>query len=245
MQTIKPINLSQYWRIVILTGAGISVASGLRPYRGIGGIWEDAEVERFGHVSVLEREPHAVWQLFGGLRETLKTAQPNAAHIALSRFENDLRVGQEFLLVTQNVDGLHQKAGSKNILELHGTIHRTKCSSSNCQSQAFTDSHSHLEQLPLCTNCGAAMRPDIVLFGEQLPFEVMHQTKKALRDVDLFIAIGTSGTVSPASGFVRSAEYAGARTILVNVEPMKHHNKAFQEEILGKAEEILPQLFSV
>ncbi len=245
LRVMKKIDVSSYQNIVVLTGAGISVASGLRPFRGEGGIWNDADVERYGHVSVLEREPHGVWKLFGGLRQTLQTAQPNAAHLALAALERSLKPEQSFLLITQNIDGLHQRAGSQNIVDLHGTMERSKCSDDNCSSQAFVDSRPHLEHLPLCAVCGAPLRPDIVLFGEQLPDEAMYRSKKALRDVDLFLAIGTSGTVSPASSFVRSAEYVGARTVLINLEPMLHPNPSFQEEILGRAEEILPRLFGL
>lgn len=242
---MKKIDFSRYQNIVVLTGAGISVASGLRPFRGEGGIWNDADVERYGHVSVLEREPHGVWKLFGGLRETLKTAQPNAAHLALAALERSLKPEQNFLLITQNIDGLHQRAGSQNVVELHGTMERSKCSDSNCSSLAFVDTRSHLEQLPLCEVCGAPLRPDTVLFGEHLPDEASYRAKKALRDVDLFLAIGTSGMVSPASGFVRSAAYVGSRTVLINLEPMLVPNPSFQEEILGRAEDVLPVLFDV
>jgi NAD-dependent deacetylase len=179
-----PIPIQRYKNIVILTGAGISVASGVRPFRGQNGIWNDPDVERFAHIGILETEPHGVWKLFGSLRDQLQTAQPNAAHLALSNLERNLAPNQQLTLVTQNIDGLHQKAGSQNVIEYHGTIHKTKCSDSNCEPEPFSDTQSHLERLPICPKCGAALRPDIVMFGEQIPDHAAWQTKKALRDSD-------------------------------------------------------------
>jgi NAD-dependent deacetylase len=239
---MKHIDFSKYKSIVALTGAGISVASGLRPFRGPGGIWEEVDVERYGNKGILRTEPHAVWKLFGSLRTLLQTAEPNAAHLALAKLEHNLKAHQQFLLITQNIDGLHQKAGSQNVVELHGTVRRTRCSNETCSSEPFIDSNPHERQLPLCQICQSPLRPDIVLFNEEIPPDASWHAKRALRDCNLFIAVGTSGTVSPASNYVRSADYAGARTILVNLEPMNPKNPYFKEEYLGKAEEVLPTL---
>lgn len=236
-----PITANRYHGLFILTGAGISVASGLRPYRGPGGIWEESGVEHLATPEGLARDPHAVWKLFGPLRDILPKTEPNEAHKALARWEEAYR-GDDFLLVTQNIDGLHQRAGSRRVVELHGTIARTRCSSESCILEPFEDSDSHLETLPLCELCGAPLRPDIVLFGEQIPPEASHPAKRALRNVGFFLAVGTSGTVYPAAQYVNSAEYAGARTVLVNLEPMEPRNRCFQEEYLGPAEELLPKL---
>jgi NAD-dependent deacetylase len=162
--------------------------------------------------------------------------------LALVRLEYNLKPHQQFLLITQNIDGLHQKAGSQNVVELHGTVRRTRCTNDSCISEPFTDNDPHDKQLPRCSTCQSPLRPDIVLFNEEIPPDASWQSKRALRDCDLFIAVGTSGTVSPASNFVRSADYAGARTILVNLEPMNPKNPYFKEEYLGKAEEVLPTL---
>ncbi len=230
---------------MILTGAGISAASGLRTFRGKDGVWEEYDVEEFGHVNRLQDNPGRVWELFGPLRAESKAAAPNTAHAVLAEVERRLHATQLFVLITQNFDGLHQRAGSKNVIELHGTSHRTRCSNPDCDLEPFIDENPHTDAVPLCPMCDHALRPDIVLFGERIPALQSWESKRALRDCDLFISIGTSGTVAPASNFVRSAEYAGARTIYVNLDPMESRNPAYKEEYLGKAEEVLCKLFGV
>lgn len=239
------IDRSRYARTVVLTGAGVSVASGLRTYRGPNGVWEEHDVQRMGHVSAIKDRLVDTWKLFGAMRGPVRTALPNPAHDALARWEADLEDDQQFLLVTQNVDGLHQRAGSRNVCEIHGNIMYSKCSNTECTSARFRDEEPHDAAVPICSLCGGALRPDVVLFGESLPALASWTAKKALRDCDLFVAIGTSGTVAPASDYVRGAEYAGARTIYVNLEPMNPRNPAFQEEYLGRAEALLPQLLGM
>ncbi len=239
------IDTSRYNNIVVLTGAGISAGSGLRTYRGPDGVWEEHNVAEYGHVQALLERPERTWQLFGAMRAPARAAKPNAAHFALARAETRLQGGQKFLLVTQNVDSLHQRAGSKNVVELHGNIGFTRCTNEDCDLQPFVDDTAYADHVPRCPKCSSVLRPHIVLFGEAIPAYVSWQVKRALRDCDLFIAIGTSGVVAPASNFVRSAEYAGARTIYVNLEPLSPRNPAFQEEYLGKAEELLPELLGV
>jgi NAD-dependent deacetylase len=237
-----PIDASRYRSIVVLTGAGISVASGLPIYRGPGGVWDEHQVEEFGHVRTLREQPQRTWQLFGALRGPVTQARPNAGHAALARFEAGLKAHQSFLLVTQNVDGLHRRAGSRRLVELHGNIARTRCADPDCSLEPFEDAAPHADAVPDCPRCGGVLRPDIVLFGEPLPPFASWQAKRALRDCDLFIAIGTSGLVSPASDYVRAARYAGARTVYANLEPMSPSNPAFQEVVLGRAEELVPRL---
>lgn len=239
------IDPTQYSRIVILTGAGISAASGLQTYRGPDGVCEKHEVEKYGHADALASRPEETWRLFGGMRQPVLSVKPNAAHLALAQWEALLAPHQEFLVVTQNVDALHQRAGSKNVVELHGNIMFTRCSSSSCSLEPYRDEHSHDGKVPRCPLCGSVLRPDVVLFGEEIPALRSWTVKRALRDCDLFIAIGTSGLVMPAANYVRGAEYAGARTILVNLEPMSHPNPAFKEQYLGPAETVLPELLAM
>jgi NAD-dependent deacetylase len=238
------LNPAKYSRIVVLTGAGISAASGLRTYRGPDGVWEEYEVEKFGHADALNDRPEETWRLFGGMREPVLSAKPNAAHLALARWEASLAPQQEFLIVTQNVDALHQRAGSANVVELHGNIMFTKCSNSTCILERYQDEKSHSDMVPKCPKCGSVLRPDVILFGEEIPALPSWTVKRALRECDLFIAIGTSGLVTPAANYVRSAAYAGARTILVNLEPMTKPNPAFKEQYLGPAEKIVPELLA-
>ncbi len=242
---LKSIEFSHYRSIVVLTGAGISVASGIRPFRGQGGLWNEINPLDYAHYSLLETNPEAIWGLDGSLRKQLRNAQPNAAHIKLAEFETQLSSDQQFTLITQNIDGLHHLAGSSNIIEIHGNVLWTRCSNQDCSLTPYSDSNSYDDLIPICQICASPLRPDIVLFGEQLPVKQEWLAKKALRDCDLFIAIGTSGTVSPASNFVRSADYAGARTILINLEPMEPRNPYFKEEYLGYAEELVPIMFDM
>jgi len=228
--------------VVVLTGAGISVASGLRPFRGPGGLWEDDAQPSSGWTRTdLDDDPEAIWSFFQQLRTQAEAAEPNAAHRALAAFEQAHE--GEVTLITQNVDGLHVRAGSQNVLELHGSLTSVKCTA--CDFQAKDPSLVTATACPRCPRCGAPQRPGVVLFGEPLPAHEEHMCKRALRDVDWFIAVGTSGTVSPASNFVRSAKYVGAKTTYVNLTPMTPSNDAFDEVVLGKAEEVLADVLSL
>lgn len=222
-----------YQKIVFLTGAGVSVASGIPPFRGPGGFWNDQEIERCATAEALERDPELVWRAFAPLREAARKARPNAAHRIMAELES--RHPQVHLL-TQNVDGLHLAAGSRRVVELHGNIHRTRCT--RCESPAFTDESLDFRA---CPQCGAALRFDIVLFHEMLDPEALRLTAEALRGVDLFVAVGTSGTVYPAAGFAASAQADGAWLVLVNLEPAP--GGWYDQQVVGRAEEVLPGLF--
>ena len=241
---MKPLGIDRYRHIVVLTGAGVSVASGLRPYRGAGGLWEEAGIAELATPRALAERPADVWRLFGAVRTQARAAEPNAAHRALAAVEGRLGGGAELTLVTQNIDGLHQRAGSRNVIEIHGSAFRTRCSSGACELEPFDDEDPRTGPVPECPRCGASLRPDVVLFDEAIPGGAEWRAKRALRDCDLFLAVGTSGTVSPASNFVRAAEFARARTVLVNLEPMRPRHPAYDEEYLGRAEELLPPLLA-
>jgi NAD-dependent deacetylase len=241
---VRPLSLKSYKNIVVLTGAGISAASGLRTYRGANGLWDEGDTARVSDVSILKTEPHAAWQFFGSFRTAVLATSPNAAHTALAECQKKLGDDKRFTLITQNIDGLHQRAGSQNVIEMHGSVFTTKCSNEACTTTPYADNESHVEKLPLCTICNSALRPNIVFFREAIPEEASWLSKRALRDCDLFLAVGTSGTVSPACDFVRWAKYAGARTILVNMDSPTHYKSEFDQELLGPAEVILPQLLA-
>ncbi|MCC7531087.1 MAG: NAD-dependent deacylase [Candidatus Melainabacteria bacterium] len=232
----------RYSKIVFLTGAGVSAASELPTYRGSDGLWTDPETARLATAEVFEQDPQGAWRFWSKFREQCLQAKPNPAHLALSDWSRALVEGQSLTLVTQNIDGLHQRAGSPDVLELHGSIFRTRCSKYDCTLEPFEERQSSCSEVPHCPQCCSPLRPDIVLFGESLPPKADWLSKKALRDCDLFIAVGTSGSVSPASGFVHSAKFVGAKTILVNLEPMHPFNPAFEVELLGRAENLLPRL---
>jgi len=233
---MKHINISDYKNIVILTGAGISKASGIPTFRDENGIYENKEIESMMTIEGFTMNPDKSWEYISKLKEAVINASPNPAHFALAALENKAK---KLTLVTQNVDGLHQKAGSENVIELHGSILTTKCSNTKCSFPAFID-YNYYSSAPRCSICNSLLRPDIVFFHEYLGGRE-YLAKVALRDCDLYIAIGTSGTVAPASNFARGADYAGARTILVNIS--NNDNPYFHETIIGKAEDIIPELF--
>lgn len=178
--------------------------------------------------------------MFASRRPQIAAALPNAAHLALAQLEAR-QVDERVTIITQNVDGLHQRAGSRNVIELHGNVMQTRCDNAACSVGVFEDS-TVPDQLPCCSQCGGPLRPNVVLFNEAIPAREERASRNALNECDLFVAIGTSGTVSPAANFVRSAEYAGARTVFINLEPLDPPNPMFQEVYLGRAEELVGQL---
>lgn len=233
MAKLNKIKISDYHNIVVLTGAGVSVASGIAPFRGPGGMWTDRDIERCATAHALREHPQVVWDAFAELRRSARVTEPNATHFALAELEKHR---PNTMVLTQNIDGLHQAAGSHNVIELHGNIHRTRCC--KCRVKPYQDETVEYRK---CPKCGGALRYDIVLFEENLDSNDMTRSYEALSRCDLFIAAGTSGIVWPSAGFAEIALQAGARTVLVNLETLP--TPYFQEQILGKAEEIFPVLF--
>jgi len=238
-QIIQSLGVDNYSRIVILTGAGISVASGLPTFRGEGGIYTE-DVEWISDSNNLPGSLPDVWRFYGGRRAQFSEAKPNAGHFAIAELQR--RRGPEAVtVITQNVDGLHQRAGCIDVIELHGSLSKTRCTSVDCTSDPFDD-WSVYDAPPPCPVCTSPLRPAITLFNEMLSAEADWKSKRALRDVDVFIAVGTSGMVWPAANFVRSAEYVGARTVYVSKDPMTPPNRSFQRSYIGLAEELLSLL---
>lgn len=223
---------TDFERLVVLTGAGISAASGLGTYRGSGGLWEESGIDPAATAEGMGEDPWGCWQFFLPMRERILRARPNPAHLALADLHRRLAGG--LTLITQNVDGLHTEAGSPGVLELHGNLNRTRCT--HCDLKPFQDPTIH-EKLPICPECDSPLRPDIVLFGEAIPLEASHRAKRALREVDLFVAVGTSGTVAPANRYIRSAQYVGARTLEINLEC----SGEFDLQLEGPAESLVPE----
>ena len=247
---MQSLQTSNYRSLVVLTGAGVSQASGIPTFRGPQGQISDAYMRVADGRNVATLLPE-MWATHGAARGRLIQVTPNAAHVTLANWQNKWRDGREITIVTQNVDGLHQLAGSENVVEIHGSLRRTRCTDSACDLAPFVDSwvpddefiaNPNWENVPRCAVCGAYLRPDITLFNEPLPLDELARVKRALRVCDLFLAVGTSGVVAPASEFVRGAAYNNARTIMVNLTAMETRNPYFDEEYLGRAEEILPQL---
>ncbi|MCL1956358.1 MAG: NAD-dependent deacylase [Fibromonadales bacterium] len=217
-------------KIVILTGAGISAESGLKTFRDADGLWENEPVQIVATPEGFESEPKRVIEFYNKLRKGLKNVEPNAAHHALAKLEE--KFGDNFLLITQNVDDLHQRAGSKRIIPMHGELLKVRCLGSKEHIMSCSE-----DQPEKCPECGAKMRPHIVWFGE-IPFE-MGRIQKALMGCNLFAYIGTSGVVYPAAGFKQIAKMAGARVVCLNLEITG--DSYTDEFIQGKASEVVPK----
>lgn len=219
--------------IVILTGAGISAESGLKTFRDDGGLWEGHSVQDVATPEAFSRDPALVQRFYDERRRQLGTVQPNAAHFALAQLEAEF--GGDVLLVTQNVDDLHERAGSKNVVHMHGELLSAKC-------LACGRAHEWREELahrPACPNCDQPeLRPDIVWFGE-IPYH-MNRIEEALRACDLFAAIGTSGVVYPAAGFVAVASDVGAQTVELNLKT-SGVSWLFDEAYEGPATQVVPE----
>jgi len=241
MLSPKPLLLDSYRHIVLLTGAGVSVGSGLPTYRGPGGLWEREDVARIVGARSLPGSLPNLWRLYSQRRALALGAAPNAAHTAIAALQRARP--DAVTLLTQNVDSLHQRAGSPDVTELHGSAFRTRCTDPGCDLPPFPDDRLY-ESVPTCPRCGEPLRPDVVLFGETLPEAALRRAQTALDKCDLFLAAGTSGTVWPAAAFVRLAAQAGARTVLVNLDAATG-SEEFDEVHLGKAEDILPVLLSL
>jgi len=236
----KPLPLDSYLHIVLLTGAGVSVGSGLPTYRGPGGLWEREDIAWIVDARFLPGSLPDLWRLYSQRRAHALRAAPNAAHTAIAAVQ---RARPEAVtLLTQNVDSLHQRAGSPAVIELHGSAFRTRCTNPACGLPPFPDDRLY-ETVPLCPRCHSPLRPDVVLFGETLSETVLRRAQTALAECDLFLAVGTSGTVWPAAAFVRLAAQAGARTVLVNLDAATG-SEEFDEVYLGKAEGVLPGLLA-
>ena len=220
--------------IVILTGAGISAESGLATFRGPDGLWEGHRVEDVATPEAFRRDPALVQAFYDARRARLATVEPNAAHRALARL--DSQWPGELLLVTQNVDDLHERAESKRLLHMHGELAKGWCLACD---QRF-DWAGPMGEGASCPACGQAgkVRPDIVWFGE-MPYE-MDRIEAALQRCDLSVSIGTSGAVYPAAGFVQTALYCGARTLEMNLEPSAG-SYLFAESRTGAAGALVPQ----
>lgn len=224
--------------IVILTGAGISAESGVATFRGPDGLWEGHRVEDVATPEAFARDPALVQAFYDERRAKLKTVQPNAAHKALARL--DSRWPGELLLVTQNVDDLHDRASQEygkagRLLHMHGELNRAWCLA--CDARSPFD--GKMAQRPACPHCARPghLRPDIVWFGE-MPYQ-MDRIEQALAGCDLFVSIGTSGAVYPAAGFVRTARHYGARTLEMNLDPSEG-SFHFHESRMGRAGALVP-----
>jgi NAD-dependent deacetylase len=226
-------------RLFVLTGAGISAESGIPTFRGQDGLWEGHRLEDVATPQAFARDPELVWRFYSMRRAVALHAKPNAAHIALARLEEKL--GKRMLLCTQNVDTLHEAAGSKRVRHMHGQLFQSRCSNPKCPTKPFKDTRTYEQRshIPNCIECGALLRPHICWFNES-PFH-MEEVIPALEECNIFLTVGSSGVVHPAASFGLVAKQNGARTIYVGLESPANAF-AFDEVFLGPAGEQLPAM---
>ena len=223
-------------RVFVLTGAGISAESGLATFRGSGGLWNGYRVEEVATPEAWEADPELVWRFYSRRRRDAMGAEPNAAHRVLARLEEEM--GERIYVCTQNVDDLHERAGSRRVHHMHGDLFRSRCV--RCEAPfADREFYETAAELPRCEACGAPVRPHIVWFGE-IPL-AMDEISRELGRATVLLVVGTSGSVYPAAGFVQMARQRGIGRIYVGPErPL--NAEAFDEVVLGTATERLPEL---
>jgi NAD-dependent deacetylase len=229
--------LKQAKSVAVLTGAGVSAESGVPTFRGNGGLWKQRRAEDLATPEAFNRNPKLVWEWYDWRRSVLADARPNPGHYALAELENRV---DNFTLITQNVDGLHELAGSQNVLRLHGSIWRVRCMS--CKREGF-DRRIPFPELPPKCECGGMLRPAVVWFGEGLPADVWRAAETAARSADLFLVVGTSAVVYPAAGLAQIAKSSGARVVEINIAETKLSD-GIDEFLQGASGELLPQLIA-
>ncbi|MFQ5798642.1 MAG: NAD-dependent deacetylase [Bacteroidota bacterium] len=224
---------------VAFTGAGMSAESGVSTFRGEDGIWKKFKPEELANLGAFIRNPELVWEWYAHRKKILSTVQPNPGHYALAEMEN---LFQEMHVITQNIDNLHDRAGSQRVYELHGNVERNYCI--DCRTP-FTNEQLNLEEgVPRCGGCGGLIRPDVVWFGELIPVDAWERSVEACERADLFFCIGTSGIVYPAASLPGIARRSGAYVVEINPEyTMLSHS--VDETLIGKAGEILPKIVSL
>jgi NAD-dependent deacetylase len=227
--------LAQARQVAVLTGAGVSAESGIPTFRGLGGLWQGRDPMSLATPQAFEADPKLVWEFYNWRRDLVTRAEPNPAHTALAELARRV---PRLTLITQNVDRLHQRAGSRDVLELHGNLFEVRCVECGRTSDRTGVT---LPPLPSCDDCGALVRPGVVWFGEALPPHVWTAAGAAVRSADLLLVVGTSAVVYPAAGLVATARRAGAAVIEVNLEPTPVSGSV-DVGLYGKAGEVLPRL---
>jgi NAD-dependent deacetylase len=223
--------------VAVLTGAGVSAESGVPTFRGPGGLWKQYRPEDLATPGAFARDPKLIWEWYDWRRGRITETQPNPGHYALAEMEKRI---PRFTLITQNVDGLHEQAGSRNVLRLHGSIWIVRCTS--CETER-EDRRTPLPEIPPVCECGGMLRPGVVWFSEPLPPGVWREAEAAARSADLFLVIGTSAVVYPAAGLAQIAKSSGARIVEINVAETVL-SKEIDEFLQGPSGELLPRLIA-
>jgi NAD-dependent deacetylase len=229
--------LQQASSVAVLTGAGVSAESGVPTFRGNNGLWKQRRPEDLATPAAFARDPQLVWEWYDWRRSVLAEAKPNPGHYALADLEK--RVAN-FTLITQNVDGLHELAGSSNVLRLHGSIWRVRCLA--CGQERF-DRRIPFPEIPPKCECSGTLRPGVVWFGEALPQDVWQAAENAARSAELFLVIGTSAVVYPAAGLAQIAKSSGARVVEINIAETQLSDQ-IDQFLQGPSGELLPQLIA-
>lgn len=247
----KTLGLDDRTYLLVLTGAGVSAESGIPTFRDANGLWENHRFEDVASPEGWRKDPALVWRFYSERRKNMKGALPNAGHRALAEVEQ--RLGDRFLLATQNIDGLHKAAGSKRVVEMHGNLFTSRCADPACDLAPLHDEDVYEpNNLPACGRCQkngrfSLLRPHIVWFGEALDARDLQRVEdfmnEGIRSRLVFLAAGTSGVVYPAAGLVSIAARAGADTWLVNADPPDNLGR-FRNFVRGKSGEVLPKLFA-
>jgi len=230
--------LSSAESVVAFTGAGISAESGVPTFRGTDGIWSKYNPADLATIEAFLGKPDLVWEWYRHRRRIMSGIAPNAGHRALAEMEGVFR---NFAVITQNIDNLHRRAGSRTVHELHGNIERNYCI--GCGEHYASESLPGGEGAPRCTACGGLIRPDVVWFGELLPEEEWNASLAAAERAEVFLSVGTSGVVYPAASLPLSGRRAGAYLVEINIEPTELSHQA-DEVVLGKAGSVLPELLA-
>ena len=224
--------------IIFFTGAGISAESGIDTFRGKGGLWNKMSAQELASFDGFMKNPNLVWEWYQYRRKIVRETEPNAGHKTIAEFENFFN---EVTVVTQNVDNLHKRAGSTNILELHGNIERNYCM--DCKTFYGVEKFLNTEEVPRCEECGGMIRPDVVWFGETLPQNIFAEAERKAVNSDVCFIIGTSAVVYPAAYIPLSAKEGGATLVEINIEPTEISDIT-NYSILGKSGEVLPKIFN-
>jgi len=237
----EPLRLRKDTKVTVLSGAGISAESGIPTFRGEDGLWQDENLVKIATPRGFLADPERGWRFYNERRSNMAACDPNPAHKAIAALE---RAGYDVVVITQNIDRLHQRAGSARVLELHGTVWSIKCSNSRCTSEPFENHDVPLKiDPPVCEICGAYLRPNVVFFEEMLDPEVVAEADRRTKQSDIFLVVGTSGVVYPAAGFAQIARAFGAYLVELNIEttPLSY---ICDKTILGPCGQMLPELVS-
>jgi len=229
--------LRQANSVAVLTGAGVSAESGVPTFRGNNGLWKQRRPEDLATPGAFARNPELVWEWYDWRRSVLAQANPNPGHYALAELEKRV---SKFTLITQNVDGLHELAGSRNVLRLHGSIWRVRCL--GCNNERF-DRRIPFPEIPPKCECGGTLRPGVVWFGEALPQDMWQAAENSARSAELFLVIGTSAVVYPAAGLAQIAKSSGARVVEINIAETSLSDR-IDQFLQGPSGELLPQLIA-